>query len=404
LQYRRYGNTDMELSTLGFGAMRLPADDDYAVECMVHALDLGVNFIDTAMGYRSAKPGAEAGHSEVLVGRAIKGRRSEVYISTKNAPRDRSAAHWRENLENSLKRLDVDKIDIYQLVHSVTWEKYINDFKPEGCGLQEAIKARDEGLIGHFSFSSHDTPENIIRLIDEGIFESIIVQYNLLDRRNEPVIAHAGEKGLSVLVMGPVGGGRLGMSSEKLRQLVPDARSTPELALRFVLANPNVTVAMSGMNTLEMVEENAATCSRTEPLTADELAAIEQALAENQRLSELYCTGCNYCMPCPNGVGIPQAFAAMNLHRVWGLTDLAKQQYARLGPDNKDGLLQADACIECGECEEKCPQHIPIIEQLKETHEALGAVGCQCLATVLVAPGSDVLAVSWDGPSAVRCR
>ena len=372
MQYRQYAKTDIKLSALGFGAMRLPADDDYAVECMRRALDLGVNFIDTAMGYRSAKPGAEAGHSEVLVGRAIKGRRDEVYISTKNAIRERTAAHWRENLENSLQRLDVDRIDIYQIVHDLRWEKYVNDFRPEGCGLGEAIKARDEGLVGHFSFSSHDTPEKIIRLIDEGIFESMIVQYNLLDRVNEAAIAHAAECGLSVLVMGPVGGGRLGMTSEKLQEIVPDARSTPELAFRFVLANPSVTVAMSGMNTLEMVEENCATASRTEPLTADELEAIEGALADNQRLSELYCTGCNYCMPCPNDVGIPQAFAAMNMHRVWGLTDAARAQYRRLGPDNREGLLQADACVECGECEEKCPQKLPIIEQLKETHEALG--------------------------------
>jgi len=176
-----------------------------------------------------------------------------------------------------------------------------------------------------------------------------------------------------VLIMGPVGGGRLGMTSEKLKGVVADAATTPELAFRFVLANPNVTVAMSGMNSIEMVEENVATCSRTEALSADELAAIEEALAENRRLSELYCTGCNYCMPCPNDVGIPQAFAAMNMHRVWGLTDVAKHQYARLGPNNRDGLLQADACIECGECEEKCPQEIPIIEQLKETHEALSS-------------------------------
>ena len=372
MQYRQYGDTDLMLSALGFGAMRLPADDDYAVECMVRALDLGVNFIDSAMGYRSAKPGAEPGHSEVLVGRAIKGRRDQVYLSTKNSLGDGTAATWRANLENSLGRLEVEKIDIYQVVHGMTWEAYTTKFQPKGGGLAEALKAREEGLVGYFGFSSHDTPENIIRLIDEGIFKSIIVQYNLLDRKNEPVIAHAAESGLGVLIMGPVGGGRLGMPSQRLQDLLPGVSSTPELALRFVLSNPNVTVAMSGMNTLEMVEENAATCSRTEALTAEEMRGIEQALAENQRLAELYCTGCNYCMPCPNDVGIPQAFAAMNMHRVWGLTEAAKRQYGRLGPENRHGLLQADACVECGECEEKCPQNIPIIEQLKETHQALG--------------------------------
>ena len=126
------------------------------------------------------------------------------------------------------------------------------------------------------------------------------------------------------------------------------------------------------MNTIEMVEENIAAASREEPLTADEKATIEKALEENRKLDELYCTGCNYCMPCPNNVGIPENFRLMNLHRVWGLTDHAKEGYKRLGPDHRQGWLPASECVECGECEEKCPQNIPIIEQLKETAKALG--------------------------------
>ncbi len=371
MQYRRYADTDIMISALGFGAMRLPKDDDYAVECMRRALELGVNFIDSASGYSAGDP-PQRGYSEVLVGRAIKAvPREEVYISTKNAVRDPSGEAWRRQLEGSLERLDTDYIDFYQVVHAMSLDSYTNKFRPAGCGYEEAVRAREEGLIRHFSFSSHDTPENMIRLLDEGIFESIILQYNLLDRKNEPVIAHAAERGISVLVMGPVGGGRLGMSSERIEKMVPDQVTTPELAIRFVLANPGVTCAMSGMNTIEMVEENVAAASREEPLSEEEKQAIEQALEENARLADLYCTGCNYCMPCPQSVGIPQIFAAMNMHRVWGLTEVARQQYARLGPNHREGLLQADACIECGQCEEKCPQDISIIEQLKESHEAL---------------------------------
>ncbi len=363
MQYRRYADTDIMVSALGFGAMRLPDDDDFAVECMQHALKLGVNFIDTAPGYQGGSTRG-AGSSERLVGRAIKAvPRDQVYISTKNASGAPSGKAWREALETSLRNLDTDYIDFYQLIHSISWQSYTEKFRPNAW--DEALRARDEGLIRHFSFSSHDTPENIIKLLEEGIFESCIIQYNLLDRRNEPVIDYAREHNISVFVMGPVGGGRLGMRSERLESIVPGVASTPELALRFVLSNPGVTSALSGMNTIEMIEENVATASREEPLTAEERAAIERALEENQRLSELYCTGCNYCMPCPQGVGIPQIFAAMNLHRVWGLTEVAKAHYRRLGPDNRDGLLQADACVECGACEEKCPQNIPIIEQLK---------------------------------------
>ena len=200
----------------------------------------------------------------------------------------------------------------------------------------------------------------------------MLVQYNLLDRVNEEAIALAAAKGMGVEIMGPVGGGRLGFASEQLAGTIDNMASTPDLALRFVLSNPNISLALSGMNTLDMVEENCASASREEPLTDQEREQVLVAVKENERLSELYCTGCNYCMPCPQGVGIPQAFAAMNLHNVWGLTELAKQNYAQLGPDNKDGLLQADACVECAECEDKCPQNLPIIEQLAETHAALG--------------------------------
>ncbi len=369
MQYRQYADTDIMLSALGFGAMRLPGDDDFAIECMRHALELGVNFIDTAPGYRGGSD-REAGSSERLVGRAIKAvPRGQVYISTKNATGAPSPQGWREGLETSLRNLDTDYIDFYQLIHGMTWETYETRFRPNAW--EEALRVRDEGLVRHFSFSSHDTPENIIKLLETGIFESCIIQYNLLDRKNEPVIDYAREHKISVLVMGPVGGGRLGMRSERLESVLSGTASTPELALRFVLANPGVTCALSGMNTIEMIDENVATVSREELLSGEEKAAIADALEENRRLADLYCTGCNYCMPCPQNVGIPQIFAAMNLHRVWGLTETAKAHYARLGPDSRSGLLQADACVECGQCEDKCPQNIPIIEQLKESHEAL---------------------------------
>ncbi len=370
MQYREYGKTGIKISTLGFGAMRLPADDEYAVECMTRAIDLGVNYIDTALVYGTAGH-HERGASEKLVGEAVRARKSKkIYVSTKNPCSDFGPKHWWQRLEASLENLGLSYIDFYVVVHGQGWEGWK---KFRRAALKEALRARDEGIIKHLIISMHDKPENMIKVIDDGYVEGIIVQYNLLDRANEPVIAHAHEKGLGVAIMGPVGGGRLGMTSQKLTSVIESARSTPELALRFVLSNPNVTCALSGMNTIEMVEENCAVASRKEPLSAQEKAAIQETLEKNKRLMELYCTGCGYCMPCPQGVGIPQIFSAMNLHRVWGLTELAKQQYAKLGPDNRDGLLQADACIECGACEQKCPQNIPIIQQLKESHKALSS-------------------------------
>ena len=377
MQYREYGNTGKMISALGFGAMRLPKDNDYAVEIMRRYLALGGNLIDTSRVYR-AGPNNELGMSERLIGEAIKGRRNQVYLSTKSVSKE-DPDQWKQDMEDSLDALGVDKIDFFHC-HILRWEEYARAFQAPGGGLELSQKAMEEGIIDHLCFSSHDTPENVIKLIDEGVFSGMIVQYNLLtaspewmrERHGgalyEEAIAHAAEKGMGVQVMGPLAGGRLvmGQTAKLAGALAGQVTSIADLGLRFVLANANVTCAMSGMNEMQQVEENCATASREEPLSDEELSAIREAVAENEKLAELYCTGCNYCQPCPQGVAIPKIFEAMNYHRVWGLlTEHAKTLYKGLGEAN------AEACIECGECEEKCPQDIPIIEQLKESHEAL---------------------------------
>lgn len=364
MQYKDYGGTGKRVSVLGYGAMRLPfSNSEESVALLERGIDLGINYIDTAYGY------GEDGSSERFVGLAIKGRRDQVYIATKNPVGDEDTPEtWWRNLETSLKRLDTDHIDFYKVVHGLTWDYYTRLYEKQLH--QAALKARDQGIIGHLAYSCHDSPEGMMNLINTGVFEGMLLQYNLLDRTNEEVIAHAHASGMGVEVMGPVGGGRLGMASDKVQKLL-GAASTAEVALRFVLANPNVTTAFSGMSTRQQVEENCAVASREGPLTTQERQAIQQALEENERLAELYCTGCNYCMPCEQGVAIPDIFMAMNYHRVWGLTEHAKSSYSRYGPDNSKGRMDASACIECGQCEEKCPQKIQIIEQLKESHHAL---------------------------------
>jgi predicted aldo/keto reductase-like oxidoreductase len=212
-----------------------------------------------------------------------------------------------------------------------------------------------------------------VKLVDTGYFESMLCQYNLLDRRCEPGIAYAASKGLGVMVMGPVGGGRLGSQSDVVARMLPGnaSVSTPELALRFVLSNPNVTVALSGMSTMDHVEQNVATASSGEILSPAEQTSIRATAEENQKFMDLYCTGCQYCMPCPQEVNIPRIFEAMNLQRVWGLHAPARTMYADIGANQWVKGKKADACIECGECEEKCPQKIPIIDQLKESRKML---------------------------------
>ncbi len=357
MQYHEYGSTGKTVSALGYGGMRLPFDDpEESVALLKLGMDLGINYIDSAYGYGG-------GHSEEYIGQAIKDRRDQVYLATKNPLwNDETVDGWWQRLETQLERLQTDHIDFYKVVHDLRWDVYTRVYEPKLH--KEALKARDQGIIGHLVFSCHDSTENMIKLIDTGVFEGILLQYNLLDRANEEVIAHAHESGMGVEIMGPVGGGRLGMASERIESMVPGAISTPELALRFVLANPNVTIALSGMSTRAQVEENCAIASSEAPLSTKELQAIQNALEANRRLAELYCTGCKYCLPCPQGINIPKIFEAMNYHRVWGLTQHARSIYQDIDPN-------AEACVECGQCEEKCPQNIPIIERLKESHSAL---------------------------------
>jgi predicted aldo/keto reductase-like oxidoreductase len=373
VQYRIYGKTGDKLSVFGFGAMRLPMKDDHvdmdlSVAIIRKSFDLGVNYVDTAVGYCNSE-------SQIAVGKAVKGYRDKVFVSTKNPYKNESGDEWQELLDQSLERLDVDYIDYYHS-HDVGWEGYNRMLGP-GKPMERFRKAKEQGLIRHMCFSCHDSPENMIKLIDTGEFAGMLVQYNLLDRRNEEAIAHAHEKGMGVAIMGPIGGGRLVSPSEKLQSMVEGGvKSTPEIALRFVISNPNVTIALSGMNSMDMVLENCATADDKEPLSDEERKRVIEILTESAELAKLYCTGCGYCMPCKNDIDIPANFNAMNLYRVFGLKQLAKSNYKGLGKRRKrDGTVVeawASACIECGECEPKCPQEIAIRDQLKETHATLG--------------------------------
>ena len=381
MRYREMGKTGLKLSSLGFGCMRLPKKDDgsgnnridaeASLRLFRRAVELGVNYFDSAYMY-------DRGDSERCLGEFLKEiRRDDVVISTKNPvghqwwpiPGDKpTGGLYRRCLEEELERLGTDHIDIY-LFHDTQLVTFRIVCKAPGGPLDQALKAREEGLIRHIGFSSHDTPENIKKIIDMGgdALDFMIVQYNLLDRKNETVIEHAHEKSMGVGIMGPVGGGRLVHPSEVYRQAT-GAASTPEAALRFVLANPNVTSALSGMNAAEQLEENAAAASRPEPLSQDERHAIDRLEEDNRNLLDLYCTGCAYCMPCPHGVDIPGNFAAMNTLKVNGLVALARRMHKRLG----EGI--AARCKQCGECAGKCPQQIDIPARLEEVAEAFASL------------------------------
>ena len=383
--YKKFGNTGLSMSALGFGAMRFPmqsstdgnpklVDYDLAVPLVHRAFELGVNYIDSAPYYCGSD-------SETAVGMALKGWRDKVYLSTKNPVEDKDYDNWMKRLEKSLRKLDTDYIDFYHM-WGITLKAFRENIDIKGGPIDAAKKALDEGLIKHLSFSFHDKPENLMPIIDSGYFESVLLQYNLLDRSNEAGLAYAKEKGLGTVIMGPVGGGRLGVPSGVIQGLLAERKlqSTAEMALRFVLANPDADIALSGMENLDMLEENAKIASIEGHLTEAEMAQVTVMMEENKKLAELYCTGCKYCMPCDQKINIPHILSLMNCHRVYDLTDYACQEYKKLYIDMANRHLpweiewgvDASKCIECGICEEKCPQNLEIIKQLKETHETLG--------------------------------
>lgn len=374
MQYTQLGNTGYHVSRLGFGSMRLPmidiggaqyVDVERATAVIHRALELGVNYVDTGMMYDHEE-------GEFVVGSALEQwpRRDEVIVAAKCTKfRTKNPGDLRRCLEHQLWKQRRDTFDIY-MFHGIGWDNW-HEIDAATGWIDDMARAKEEGLVKHIGFSFHDKPEALIRLVDEGIFDLVTCQYNYLDRANEFAIAYAAEKGLGVVVMGPVGGGRLAVMPKGVREvgeLSATNSNAAALAIRFVLSHPGVHVALSGMGSIEMVEQNAAGVDKG-ALTADEVETINAMMARNRELARLYCTGCRYCMPCPNGVKIPQVFEMVNYYRVYGMEAHALAQYALLVADSGD----AAKCVACGECLIKCPQNIAIIEQLREAAELLSA-------------------------------
>ncbi len=368
MQYRKLGSTGIEISTLGFGCMRFPyiegtqsINEEKTIPMLRRAYELGVNYFDTAFYYCD-------GNSEVTLGKAVKPFRDKIYLSTK-IPVDKvqSASDYRSFLEQSLKKLDTDYIDCYHF-WNINKEKFEEKLLKYDL-LTEALKAKEEGLIKHISFSFHGNPDDLPYIIEKApMLETLLVQYNILDRSNEKGIEYVASTGRGVIAMGPVGGGRLAAPTELANKIGSvSAKATYELALRFVLGNPNISCALSGMRSVEEVENNVKVMSSDIPFTEEENARIRESLEDLKKFSDLYCTSCRYCVPCVKNIDIPHIFYLYTLYNVYGLKDYAKAAYKKycdkLTEEQKDGLVSS--CINCGACEKKCPQKLAIREKLK---------------------------------------
>lgn len=370
MQYAQYGKDGPMVSRLGFGVMRLPtrAKRDWgkvnftrSVPLLRAAMEAGVNFFDSHHQYHG-------GNSEVAIGRALKGWKGQrIYIQTKTPWYNEEPTEYFEKLlYAALEKLGVDCID-YLLHHSMSmpvWNKRGRKF------IRFTDWAIRRGLIRHRGFSSHETPENIKTFIDTGEFSAMLVSYNWMNPQVREAIAYAADRGMGVAVMNPIGGGTLATSTPQILRLLPGARTASEISLRYVLDTPGVTLALSGMNSLEQLEENVAIASRKVMITEKQRQRFLERLERIEREAKEFCTACGYCMPCKHGVDIPQNFRLFNQVRFFGRLEWAQKQYQRLKNDEQ-GNRSAEACKRCGACLPKCPNKVPIIEQLQQVAATL---------------------------------
>ena len=355
MEKRRLGKTEMITSVIGFGGIKLPiVDRDDAVELLNKALDTGINFVDTARGY---------GDSEEKIGMAISHRRDEFFVSTKSPAT--TAEKMEKDIETSLKNLRTDRIDLY-LCHNLRYpENYETVMGPNGA-LQALKEAKSQGIIHHIGFSSHRFHETMKAGILSGEFEAVMLSYNILNDElvDEEILPLARENDLGVIAMKPLAGGALASAPSDLK-LASESRGvgaiTATQALRFVLANDAITLAIPGMTNIRELEENVAVGETYQTLTEAEKSELVKAA---EALGKDFCRGCGYCQPCPQGVRIPIILRHAGYYSRYGLVDWAQGRYRMVE-------VKADNCVECGECEDKCPYDLPIIEKLKEAHAVL---------------------------------
>jgi predicted aldo/keto reductase-like oxidoreductase len=371
MRYKEFGKTGKKVSVLGFGGMRFdPEDEEMSIRAVQRAAELGINYFDTAPGYCEDT-------SERFIGKALsalpKERQEELYISTKShIASDPKADDVRRRLENQLKIFHRDKIDFYNMWCILDLEQFHRIMAPGGP-YEGALKARDEGLIGHICGTTHASGEEIAEIVKTGVFEGITLGYNILNYefRKEGMRA-AAEAERAVVTMNPLGGGMLTRDEEMLSVLKEDeADSFIAAALRFNFSHPEITVVLAGMKSAAEVEFNVAVA---ESVGKPDPEVIERMIQKFESLGESFCTGCKYCLEhCPEEIQI---------HLYAGLWDRVRMKLPEdahrvykvylAGEDHWLKGKRASDCTQCGECEQACTQKLPIREYMKNIAEFLG--------------------------------
>lgn len=367
MQYRENPRNHQSLSILGYGCLRFSRkggaiDQKKAEEEMRLAIERGVNYFDTAYTY----PGSE----EALGTFLAKGYRDKVNIATK-LPHYyiKKEGDMERFFQEELKRLKTDHVEYY-LMHMLNdiaaWERLTE------LGIQEWIQEKKaEGKIWNIGFSFHGGTENFIKVLDAYDWDFCQIQYNYMDEHSQAGrrgLLHAAEKGIPVIIMEPLRGGRLvqGLpaSAKKIIEQASPRRTAAEWGLKWLWNQPQVTVVLSGMNDITQVEENVRIASEATEgsMTPEELEIIDKIKSEINKYVKIPCTGCGYCMPCPRGVDIPVAFQTYNT----SYTDSYFQGLKAYFMCNalRTNHTGASNCIKCGKCKRHCPQEIDIPQEL----------------------------------------
>lgn len=348
MQKRRLGRTGLWVSVIGFGGIPIiTAPDEEAVRVVRRAFELGVTLYDTARAYERAD--LPVSSSEDKIGRALRAVRDQVVICSKTQATD--AATARAHLEESLRRLGTDYLDVWML-HSVdrlsTWEA----ITAAGGALEAFCRAREEGKVRFLGISGH-RPDLLLEILKQWRFDVVMVPVNIVDRyiygAEETLLPYCSQADIGVLAMKPLAGGAL--------------KEHARLALRYCLGQA-ISSAVPGMGTVAEVEADVEPGYHPAPLAPEE---EEFLWRKGRELGLDFCRQCGYCLPCTVGINIPAVFRLDGYFVRYGQEEWARQQYAVLEP-------RADSCAECGECETRCPYQLPIRDKLRNAHRRLAGV------------------------------
>ncbi len=376
MKYRKFGKLDWEVSTLGFGTMRLPSlqnnqsqiDELESIRMMRYAFDHGINYVDTAYYYGGGK-------SEIAVGKALKdGYRKKVRVATKLPLHDvEQREDFNRIFNEQLAKLQVDYVDFY-LLHNVNGEIWP---KIRDMGIVDwSEKMKNEGKIHYFGFSFHDELPVLKEVLNYySGWDLIQMQYNYIDTDSNPRspgtkgLKYASSKGLPVVVMEPIRGGQLAIKPpaqiQKIWDRSPTKRTPAEWALQWVWNQSEVSVALSGMRTIEQVVENIHSAERSAvgSITNKELGIINRVKQAYSKLGYIGCTGCLYCQPCPQGIAIPEIIKVLNKNYKNTPEETAKDYMTSIATESR-----ADHCVQCGTCESKCPQGLAIMTLMRSAN------------------------------------